>query len=418
MEGQRKRVVIIGGGFAGLTAAKALRKALVDVTLVDRVNHHLFQPLLYQVATATLSPADVAMPIRHILRKQANLEVLLGEVDAVDTAGNTVSVKDLDPIRYDFLIVATGATHSYFGHPQWEKYARGLKTIEDATYLRGEVLAAFEFAERSHCENEREEWMTFILVGAGPTGVEMAGAISELSHHVIKGDYRHIDPTKAKIVLVEAGDRILSAYPKDLSEKARKSLTDLYVDVRLNSMVQGIDDRGVTTSAGRIEGRTVIWTAGVQASPAAKWLNAQADKSGRVKVNPDLTVPGLEHVYVVGDCAYFEQDGHPLPGVAQVAIQMGKFAGDDIANRNANKPGKPVFRYKDLGSLATIGRSSAVAQFGKVHLYGWVAWWIWLFVHIMKLVGFRNRVSVLVQWAWAYFTWDRGARIITKSDCE
>ncbi|HEY3779903.1 MAG TPA: NAD(P)/FAD-dependent oxidoreductase [Fimbriimonadaceae bacterium] len=412
----RAKVVIIGGGFGGLKAAKVWGKAPVDVTLVDKSNHFLFQPLLYQVATATLSPGEIAMPIRHILRRQRNTEVLLGEVVDIDVTGKRVLLKDTDPILYDFLIISAGATHSYFGHPDWEQYARGLKSIDDAIYIRSKILAAFEYAERADDPTERAGWINFLIVGAGPTGVEMAGAISEISHHVLKNDFKRIKPGSAKVILIEGGSRVLSTYDQILSDKAAKSLATLQVEVRLNTTVQDIDELGVTTNTGRIEGRTVVWAAGVQASSVADWLKIDHDKAGHVRVEKDLTIKNRPGVFVIGDCATLMQDGHPLPGVAQVAIQQGKYAALAIKEELAGKPKTKAFRYKDLGSLAAIGRSSAIAQFGRVHLWGFAAWLVWLFVHIMNLVGFRAKASVLLQWAWAYFTWDRGARIITRAD--
>ena len=407
--------MIVGGGFGGLTAAKRLRGVKAQITLIDRSNHHLFQPLLYQIATATLSPADVAMPIRHILRKQRNLEVVMAEVTGIDAGAKLVKTKETAPVAYDYLILATGATHSYFGHPEWERFARGLKTVADATFLRSEILDAFEVAERGTDEQERAVLLTFILVGAGPTGVEMAGAISEISKRAMLGEFRHIHPESARIILIEGGPRVLPAYDPSLSEKARLSLEKKGVDVRLNTMVKNIDAKGVDTNKGRIDGRTVIWAAGVKASPAASWLGADADTTGRIKIKPDLTVPGLDGVFVIGDTGYHDQDGHPLPGVAQVAIQQGKFAAEYIKAKIEGRPFERTFHYRDLGNLATIGRSSAIAQLGSLKLSGFIAWLIWLFVHIMNLVGFRAKLSVLLQWAWSYFTWGRGARLITQA---
>jgi NADH dehydrogenase len=414
MVGEKPRVVIVGGGFGGLNAAKHLRRAEAQVTLIDATNHHLFQPLLYQIATATLSPADVAMPIRQILRNQPNTEVILSKVTGVDASAKTVATDSTEPIPYDYLLLATGATHSYFGHTEWEKYARGLKTIGDATYLRSEILEAFEVAERTPDSSNQKELLTFILVGAGPTGVEMAGAISEVAMRALPGDYRRIKPESAHILLLEGGPRVLPSYDPILSERARRSLTKNGVDVRLNTKVQGIDADGVDTDQGRIDGRTVIWAAGVRASPAAEWLHTTPDSAGRVQVNPDLSVPGCEGVYAIGDTAHLEQDGKALPGVAQVAIQQGKYVAELITRKIKLQQQPKPFHYRDLGSLATIGRSSAVAEFGKVKLSGLIAWLIWLFVHIMNLVGFRAKLSVLLQWAWSYFTWGRGARLITQ----
>jgi NADH dehydrogenase len=410
----KPKVVIVGGGFGGLNAAKRLGKAPVDVTLIDSSNHHLFQPLLYQVATATLSPSDVAMPIRHILKSKNNVEVLLEKVTGVDTKAKLVRVEDGYPVPYDYLVLATGATHSYFGHPEWEKVAKGLKTIGDATAIRSQILGAFELAEVEPDPAEKAKLLTFILVGAGPTGVEMSGAISEIAMHALTGEFRRINPESAKIILVEGGPRVLSTYEPALSQKALDSLQRRHVDVRLNTNVKGIDKNGVETDKGRIDAHTVIWTAGVKASPVAEWLGLKADRSGHVAVTPKLEVPGLANVFVIGDAMSLEQDGHPLPGVAQVAIQQGKYVAALIGTRAEGKAFEQDFHYRDLGSLATIGRSSAIAQFGKRRVSGFIAWVIWLFVHIMNLVGFRAKLSVLLQWAWSYFNWGRGSRIITQ----
>jgi len=413
----KPKIVILGGGFGGLNAAKALRKANAQITVIDRANHHLFQPLLYQVATATLSPADVAMPIRHILRNQTNTEVLLGEVTDVDLDNKCVILADTDPVAYDYLVVATGATHSYFGHPEWEHFARGLKTIDDATYIRGEVLAAFEYAERASTQQEKQDWMTVIIVGAGPTGAELAGAFAEISHKVLKNEFRHIQPNEAKIILVEGTDRIVSVFSPPLSERAKRDLQKLGVDVRLDTFVQSIDSRGVDTNKGRIEGRTVIWAAGVQASPAAKWLKVKADRVGRVFVNPDLSIPEHPEIFVLGDCAHVaDNKGQPLPGVAPVAIQQGHSIGRKLRHLVEGAADNKPFHYFNKGILATIGRSRAIAQTGNIKIAGWIAWLAWLFIHIMYLIGFRNKISVLLQWAWAYFTWDLGARLITPAE--
>jgi len=417
MQNRLPNVVILGGGFGGLYAAKALKKAKAHVTLIDRSNHHLFQPLLYQVATATLSPADVAMPIRHILHANQNTDVILGEIVGIDTNTRHVMLADTTPVPYDYLIVATGATHSYFGHPEWEPLARGLKSIEDATYIRGEVLAAFEYAERSSDEGEKRAWLTFIIVGAGATGTELAGAFSELAHKVLKDEFRHIQPEMAKVVLVEAGPKVLPAYDPGLSERAKHDLLRLKVDVRLDTTVRGIDNQGVETNKSRIEGRTVIWAAGVEASPVATWLGVSADRAGRVKVENDLSLQGHENIYILGDCALsFDEKGNQLPGLGAVAQQQGKYLGKRLTRIINGEPGGRPFHYVDKGILATIGRSRAIGQFGRIKIAGWFAWLGWLFVHILLLVGFRNRLSVLLQWAWSYITWDRGARLITPSE--
>lgn len=412
------RIVIVGGGFGGLRAAKGLAGARAQVTVVDRSNHHLFQPLLYQVATATLSPADIAMPIRHILRRQANAEVILAEVTRIDVEGRQVQLADAAPLKFDYLVLAAGNSYNYFGHSRWEQLAKGLKSIEDATYIRGQILAAFEYAERSADESEQQEHMTFLIVGGGPTGVEMAGAIAELSRKVLEGDFRHIKPARARIVVIEAADSLLLGYPEKLRKRALRDLEDLGVKVLLNTMVTGVDEAGVDTSGGRLAGRNVIWAAGVRAAPVGNWLGAETDKGGRLPVNSDLSVPGLDgRVFAIGDCmALHGADGKPLPGVAQVAIQQGAYVGRILSSRLIGKPYDKPFAYHDLGSLATIGRSRAVADFGWIRLAGWPAWWIWLFVHILKLVGFRNRLSILLQWAWSYFTWESGARIITPAE--
>jgi NADH dehydrogenase len=417
MENQRPRVVIVGGGFGGLQAALHLRHAPIDLTVIDKSNHHLFQPLLYQVATAGLSPANIAYPIRRILHGSRNTQVLLGEVADVDTEANRVVLADAEAIPFDYLLIATGATHSYFGHPEWAANAPGLKSLTDATKLRHNILIAFEFAESAQCEEEKQAWLTFIIVGGGPTGVEMAGAISELANHALLGDFRHIDPRKARIILVEGGPRVLASYDEKLSEEARRELEGLHVEVRVNEMVKNVDDHGVDTNLGRIDGRTVIWAAGVQASPAAKWLKVEPDNSGRVRVTPTLTVEGHPNIYVIGDVARVDdKDGHPLPGVAPVAMQQGRYAAARIKKLVQGQNPTDPFRYFDKGSMATIGRSKAVAQTGKIKLHGLIAWFAWLFIHITYLVGFRNKVLVLLQWAWAYIYWYKGARLITDSE--
>ncbi|MGE3820428.1 MAG: NAD(P)/FAD-dependent oxidoreductase [Isosphaeraceae bacterium] len=405
------RVVILGGGFGGLNAAKAFRKASVQVTLIDRQNHHLFQPLLYQVATAALNPSEVASPIRRILRRQANVEVLLAEATAVDLPGRRVLL-DEGSIPYDYLILATGATHSYFGHDDWEAFAPGLKTIEDALEIRRRVLYAFEAAEREDDPQTRDAWLTFVIVGGGPTGVELAGAVSDIARHALAKDFRRIDPTQAHVLLLEGSDRILGTYRPELSEKARVQLERLGVSVTTGKHVTAIDALGVNLGDQRIEARTTLWAAGVSASPLARSLGVPLDRSGRVVVEPDLTIPGYEHVYVIGDLARFEQDGGPVPGVAPAAMQMAETASANVLRTIAGEPRVP-FRYVDKGSLATIGRGSGVADFGRVTLSGGLAWLAWLFIHIFFLIGFRNRVAVMFSWAWWYVTYDRGARLIT-----
>ena len=405
-------VVIIGGGFGGLYAARALKDAPVDVTLVDRRNHHVFQPLLYQVAMAALSPGDIASPIRWILRRQRNVEVLLGDATAIDTGRARVILADGD-VPYDFLIVAAGATHAYFGHDEWRSLAPGLKTLEDALEIRRRVLLSFERAERETDEGRRRALLTFVVIGGGPTGVEMAGALAEIAHHSLSRDFRHFDPGSARIVLVEGGPAVLPAFPEPLRDSARRDLERLGVEVRTGAMVTGVSAEGVVFDGDRIDAGTVLWAAGVAASPLGATLGVPMDRAGRVIVQPDLTIPGHRNVFVIGDLAAFAgPDGRQLPGVAQVAIQMGKHAARNIQRALENQPYR-TFVYKDLGSMATIGRASAVADFGTFRMKGWLAWLAWLFVHIMNLIGFRNRVVVLVQWAWAYFSYQRAIRLIT-----
>jgi NADH dehydrogenase len=414
------RVVIVGGGFAGLNAARALRRAPVQVTLIDRRNYHLFQPLLYQVATGGLSPANIAAPLRSIVERQKNCEVLLGKVCGFDLAKRVVEFDGVQ-VPYDTLIVAAGARHSYFGHPEWERLAPGLKTIEDATEIRRRMLTAFELAEREGDASRRRILLTFVVVGAGPTGVEMAGTMAEIARHTLKREFRHIDPSDAQIILLEGGERVLPTYPPDLSAKAQASLERLGVTVRTRAMVKDVatDHVAIDWSGGRelLATRTVIWAAGVEASPLAKMLaaatGAALDRAGRIVVEPDLSLPGHPEIFVLGDMAnYPHQTGQPLPGVAPVAIQQGRFVAHLIKARLRGRP-LPAFRYRDRGNMATIGRSAAVADFGKLRFGGWIAWMMWLVVHLMNLVSFRNRLLVLVQWGWNYFTHDRSARLIT-----
>jgi NADH:ubiquinone reductase (H+-translocating) len=404
-------VVIIGGGFGGLTAAKALRKARVGVTLVDRRNHHVFQPLLYQVATAGLSPGDIASPIRWILRRQQNLQVLLAEAREIGTARKVV-VLDLGELPYDHLIVAPGATHAYFGHDEWADLAPGLKSLDDALRVRRDVLLAFERAERTTDTGERRRLLTFAVVGGGPTGVELAGALSEIARHALRHDFRSIDPSSARLLLLEGGPSILTAFPEDLRAAAMRSLQDLGVEVRLGAVVTQIEPNVVWIGEERLEAGTVLWAAGVAASPLGRTLGVGVDRAGRVAVERDLTVPGHPEVYVIGDLALFTHDGAPLPGVAPVAMQQAEHAARNIV-RSIDHQSRLPFRYKDLGNLATIGRHSAIADFGRFRFSGWIAWMLWLFIHIMKLTGFRNRLVVLVQWAFAYFTYQRSVRLIT-----
>lgn len=407
------RVVIVGAGFAGLSAAKALAKAPVRVTLVDRRNYHLFQPLLYQVATAGLSPADIAMPIRSILSPQKNATVLLGDVTGIDTAKRTVSA-GAKKISYDTLIVATGARHAYFGHDDWESVAPGIKKIEDATDMRRRILLSFELAENSEDPAERRRLLNFAIMGGGPTGVELAGATAELARKALACDFRNIDPRQARIHLIEAGPRLLAAFPETLAKAAQRSLERLGVDVRLGARVTGCDACGVTIEGERIEARTILWAAGVAASPAANWLKAEADRAGRVIVGPDLTLPGHPEVFAIGDTAAAnDASGKTLPGLASVAKQQGLYAAQLVCARLKGVSKPPPFRYRNYGNLATVGRKTAVADFGCVRLSGHLAWWLWGIVHIFFLMGFRNRIAVALNWLWAYFTFRRGSRLIT-----
>jgi NADH dehydrogenase len=410
------RVVIIGGGFGGLSAARRLRGAQVDVTILDRRNHHVFQPLLYQVAMAVLSPGDIASPIRWILRHQPNVEVLLGEVDRVDPARKTVHLTDGAEFIYDYLIVAAGATHAYFGHDDWRAYAPGLKTLEDALEMRRRVLLAFERAERESDPERRRALLTFVIVGGGPTGVELAGALAEIARQSLAKDFRHFDPGSSRIVLLEGGPAVLPPFPESLREAARHDLERLGVEVRTGTLVTRIGPGFVEAGEWRIAAETVLWAAGVAASPLGGTLGASVDRVGRVLVQPDLTIPGHPEVFVIGDLASLAgSSGRPLPGVAQVAMQMGAHAAHNIARAMAGQPLRP-FKYRNLGDMATIGRASAVADLPMIELKGWIGWLAWLFVHIFNLIGFRNRLIVMVQWAWSYFSYQRAVRLITGTD--
>jgi NADH dehydrogenase FAD-containing subunit len=413
--GDRPRILIVGAGFGGLVAARALRKVAAKVTVIDRRNYHLFQPLLYQVATAGLSPADIASPIRGILRDQANAEVLMARVTGVDRARREVVIDDSGRrIPYDYLIIAAGARHAYFGHDEWEDVAPGLKKIDDATAIRHRILVAFEKAETATDPEERRRLLTFVIVGGGPTGVEMAGAIAELAKKTLARDFRTIDPASARVILVEGGPRVLLAFPEALSAKARRSLEKLGVEVLTNTSVDLCDADGVVSRGMRIEARTILWAAGVQAAPVAKWLQAGKDRAGRVKVNPDLTVPGDPAIFVIGDnAAVMQANGQPVPGVAPAAKQMGAYVARVIAGRIAGKPVSEPFRYRDYGNFATIGRHAAVADFGWLRLSGYLAWLLWGAAHIYFLIGFRNRLAVMLDWLWAYVTYQRGVRLIT-----
>jgi NADH dehydrogenase len=414
-------VVIIGGGFGGLAAAKALARANVRVTLVDRHNYHLFQPLLYQVATATLSPGDIGAPIRWVLRRASNVRVLLGEVESIDTSARRVRLTDGATLDYTYLIVATGARHAYFGHPEWEAFAPGLKTLDDALLMRRRILLAFERAEREEDAARRGELLTFVLVGGGPTGVELAGTLAEITHQTLRDEFKAIDTALARIVVVEAGPSILSSFREDLRDAARRSLAQLGVEVRERTRVVGIDAHGVDVESDsgreRITSSTVLWAAGVAASPLIQTLGVPLDRAGRAVVQPDLSIPGRPEVFVIGDASSFAhtRDGVPLPGVVQPATQGAVHAAKMILRRERGEASTP-FVYKDLGNMAIVGRASAIADLGWIRLSGLIGWLAWLFLHIAKLIGFRNRVIVLIEWGVAYFTFQRGARLITGDD--
>ena len=412
----RPRVVIVGGGFGGISAAEGLAGAPADVTLIDRTNHHVFQPLLYQVATAHLAPGDIAAPIRQILQDQRNTTVLLGEVEGVDAAERFVRVRPAGTspraVPYDVLILATGVSPSYFGHDEFARFAPGLKTLEDATALRYRTLEAFEVAEVEVDPERRRELLTFVLVGAGPTGVEMAGALAELARETLAADFRNFDPRATRIVLLEAAPRILPTFAPRLAAAAARRLAAIGIEVRTGTPVDGVDARGVDAGGERIAAANVFWTAGVRPTPAAAWLGAPADRSGRVRVEPDLTVAGHPEIFVVGDVARLEQDGTPLPGVAQVALQQGRYAGRAAARRIAGKPPLPPFRYRDKGNLAVVGRNFALFERGRWRLSGFVAWLVWAFVHIRYLELFQHKLVVFAEWGWTYLTRQRGSRLI------
>ncbi|HLX57229.1 MAG TPA: NAD(P)/FAD-dependent oxidoreductase [Ktedonobacteraceae bacterium] len=405
-------IVIVGAGFGGLKAARALRDVPARVTVIDRQNHHLFQPLLYWVATAGLSPADISSPIRGILRRQKNTEVMMAEVTGVDPTQQRVLMGERS-VPYDYLVLATGAHDNYFGHPEWEQYAPGLKSIVEATAIRRKILLAFEAAELETDPQKVRSLLTFVLVGAGPTGVEMSGAIAELAHKALTSNFRHIDTRSTRIILIEAAPRILGAFPESLARKTKRKLEHMGVEVREGSAVEQVDTQGVVVGGERIDAHTIIWSAGVSASPAGKWLGAEADRAGRVKVEDDLSVPGHPNVFVIGDTASAMQDGKPLPGVAPVAMQAGHYVASVIAQRISGKEEHKPFHYLNKGNLATVGRSYALVDLGVLKMTGFLAWVIWLVVHIFYLIGFRNRVVALFQWAWTYLTYARGARLIT-----
>ena len=406
------RVVIVGAGFGGLRAARRLARSPVRIILIDRKNHHTFQPLLYQVATAGISPGEIAAPIRWILRGRRNIEVLLGEVQQFDLEKKRVKLPDLE-IPYDYLIVAAGASHAYFGHDEWERFAPGLKTIEDALEIRRRVLLAFELAERQAASGDGHVQLNFVIVGGGPTGVELAGTLSEISRQVLANEFVSIDPKTTRIILLEGGPRVLPTYPEDLSRSAEEQLRHLGVEVHTSAMVTGIEAAAVRMGETHLPAAVILWAAGVAASPLGKRLGAPVDRAGRVLVNPDLSVPGHREVFVIGDLASLkDENGKMLPGVAPVAMQEGTAAARNI-ERDLRGEARQDFHYFDKGNLATIGRAAAVAEFGKIHISGFLAWLSWLFIHIFFLIGFRNRIIVLIQWAWSYLTYERGARLIT-----
>jgi NADH dehydrogenase len=412
-------VVIVGGGFAGLSAAKALKHAPVRVVLIDRGNHHLFQPLLYQVATCVLSPAQIAAPIREILASQRNATVLMGEVVGVDKSKHVVFVNNDDhervEVRYDYLILATGATHSYFGHPEFAQHAPGLKSLADAEAIRNKILRAFERAEAEEDPRAHRDLLTFVLVGAGPAGVEMAGALAVLVRKSLRGQFRRVDPASARVILIDMAKKVLGPYADDMSEAARRRLERLGVEVRLGHGVDEIDADGVTVAGERIASQTVIWTAGVAPSPAGRWLNVQTDRAGRVRIEPDLTVLGSPEILVLGDTASLDQDGKPLGGVAQVAMQQGRYAGRLIQRRTTGRPALPPFRYFDKGIMAVVGQGYAVLEAGRLHLKGTAAWLAWLLVHVAFLARPGLRISVFLQWAWTFLTGQRGSRLIVTA---
>ncbi|HEY1096643.1 MAG TPA: NAD(P)/FAD-dependent oxidoreductase [Alphaproteobacteria bacterium] len=418
MTNAKKRVVIVGAGFAGLSAAKAFKGVDVQVTLIDRRNYHLFQPLLYQVATAALSPAQIAQPIRGILRKYPNCSVNLADVTGVDKARRVVITSDGD-VPYDYLVIATGSTHTYFGKDSWSRFAPGLKSIEDATSIRQRILSAFERAEASDNPAEQKSFMTFIVVGGGPTGVEMAGAISELARHTLKDDFRKIDPLQTRVILAEAGNRVLNGFPEKLSHRAEKDLRKLGVEIVTGHPVADCNEDGVTMNDTVIPAKTVIWAAGVKASPAAEWLQAEKDRAGRVIVNTDMSVPGHNDIFVLGDTASLQlPDGRFVPGLAQPAMQQGRYVAKLIAHRISDTSAPGPFIYKHYGMMATIGRGAAIVDFGKFTMDGFITWVMWGVIHLLPLIGFRNRFVVMCDWLWSYFTHERGVRLITVAQSQ
>jgi NADH dehydrogenase len=413
----KHRVVVIGAGFGGIAAVSALKGANVDITIVDKRNHHLFQPLLYQVATSSLTTSDIAWPVRHLMKHRPEVRTLLGNVAGVDGRGKRVLLDDGGTVPFDSLIIATGARHAYFGHDEWAPFAPGLKTLEDATAIRRQLLVAFEHAERETDPRAREALLTFVLIGAGPTGVELAGAIMELARDTLRADFRSIAPEDARVVLIEAGDRVLPNFKPELSDYALNALRKLGVEVELGRPVTSVDDSGVVFGDRQLAARTVIWAAGVQSSPAAQWLDVPADRAGRVKVEPDLTVPGYPDIFVVGDAATITMpNGRPVPGIGDAAKQGGRHAARIIRARLQGRAEPMPFRYSHLGDLATIGKRAAVIDFGWIQLKGWIAWWVWGIAHIYFLIGVRNRVFVALSWLWIYLLGQRGARLITQGD--
>ena len=416
IERRRPRVVVIGGGFGGLYAARAFKRMDVDLTVIDRTNHHLFQPLLYQVATATLAPTDITAPIRWLLARQKNATVLMSEVQRIDVTRRLIEIEGEREVPYDYLIVAAGARHSYFAHPEWETAAPGLKSIDDAIRLRQRILSAFERAELETDPAEQAAWLTFVIVGGGPTGTELAGMLPTIARHILPRDFRRIAHAPVRVVLLEGGPKVLSTYPDELSEHARRDLANLGVDVRTGALVTAVERGQVRVGDSEvIRSNTVIWAAGNAASPLGKSLGAPVDRVGRVLVQPDLSIPGHPEVFVIGDMASIATRGKPVPGVAPAAMQMGAYAAHAVRRDLEQRPRKP-FVYRNKGDLATIGRHRAIADFGWLQVTGGIAWWFWLFLHIMYLAGFRNRLSVLIEWAYSYFTYERGARLITRAD--
>lgn len=413
MNSNRPHLIVIGGGFAGLWCVHALASEAIDITLIDRSNHHLFQPLLYQVATGGLSAPAIAAPLRHILRRQQNVRVLMAEVDGIDRDARSVRLASGESLAFDWLLVASGATHAYFGNDSWAPHAPGLKTLADAMHIRAQILGAFEHAERCQDPEQRKAWLNFVVVGGGPTGVELAGTLAEIARHTLKSEFRSIDPTRARVILVESGPRVLSAFEPAMSEKARRQLEALGVEVRTGAPVVSIAADHVLVGAERIATHTVLWAAGVAASPLGQLLGAPLDRAGRVLVEPDLSVPGQPRIFVAGDLACFKDGERQIPSVAPAAKQMGRQVAAAIRARLRGRP-VPTFRYQDFGALATIGRMAAVIQMGRLRLSGLPAWWFWLAAHVFFLIGFRNRLVVLIDWAWAYWTHQRYARIMTE----